>query len=116
MMKFYKLVGSIIELYTILILPPLVLAQSGVDFGQDPATFADIGGVIDSALSVIFPALFVTTTVMGITGAIMWILASGDPNRLKLAQGTLTWAVIGFIFTLISWTFAKYVLGIILVL
>ena len=91
-------------------------AQDAIDLNQDPATLSDAGRMIDAAAAVIFPALIAVTLVMGLVGAVMWMMASGDANRLKLAQGTLTWAVIGFIFTLAAWVFARYLLGIIMIL
>ena len=31
-----------------------------------------------------------------------WIASAGDPSKIKQAQGTLTWAIIGLVFVLVS--------------
>jgi len=31
----------------------------------------------------------------------MWIMSAGDPDKIKKAQGTLQWSIIGLIFVII---------------
>lgn len=59
-----------------------------------------IGSWIQQVLDVLGALLIVSTLVMGVIGAYMWMTSTGDPGKIKQAQGTLTWAIIGLIFTL----------------
>jgi hypothetical protein len=59
-----------------------------------------IASWIQQALDIMGAILIVSTLVMGVIGAYMWMTSTGDPGKVKQAQGTLTWAIIGLIFTL----------------
>lgn len=63
-----------------------------------PPQFSELAPIIESALKLITPIGITVTSVMIVYGAYMWIMSEGDPGKLKLAQGTLTWAVIGLVF------------------
>jgi len=34
-------------------------------------------------------------------GGYMWMISAGDPEKVKRAQGVLTWAIIGLVFTIL---------------
>jgi hypothetical protein len=46
----------------------------------------------------------------------MWISSTGNPDKVKQAQGTLTWAILGLVFILLAGllikTLVDYVAGI----
>ena len=46
-------------------------------------------------------------------GGYMWISSSGDPAKIKQAQGTLTWAIIGLLFTILTPSVLKLVLDLV---
>ena len=84
-------------------LGPRIVSAQTPDFSEDPAKLSDLATVINSAVGLIMPIALLLTVAMGITGAVMWMMSGGNPEKLKMAQGTLTWAVIGFVFVALSW-------------
>jgi hypothetical protein len=56
---------------------------------------------INTGLDFITAAVYIGVVVMGVLGAYMWMTSAGDPGKIKQAQGTLTWAIIGLVFFLI---------------
>lgn len=84
-------------LKTAFVLPVLSLFVAPV-LAQDPPQFGQLGGVIDKGIEVFFSFIFVVAAAMIVYGGYMWIISAGDPQRVKTAQGTLTWAIIGLIF------------------
>lgn len=50
-----------------------------------------ISGVFDK----IWPFIGVAIFGMFVYGGLMWLMSSGDPQRIQKAQGTMLWAVIG---------------------
>lgn len=98
---------------TLLSLLPLVLASPAfaarIDDGGDggvsginPPTIGGIGVVLDKVMDIVFPVAGVICVIFIIIGGYMWIASAGDPSKVKQAQGTLTWAIIGLIFVLVS--------------
>ncbi len=53
-------------------------------------------------MNIIFPLAGVICVVFIIIGGYMWIASAGDPAKVKQAQGTLTWAIIGLVFVMVS--------------
>jgi hypothetical protein len=75
----------------------------GVDSDPvQPPTFSGIDNVIDSVTKLIFPIAGIVCVVFVIIGGYTWIASAGDPAKVKQAQGTLTWAIIGLIFVLVA--------------
>jgi hypothetical protein len=75
----------------------------GVDSDPvQPPTFSEIDGVIDNVMKLIFPIAGIVCVVFIIIGGYTWIASAGDPAKVKQAQGTLTWAIIGLIFVLVA--------------
>lgn len=52
----------------------------------------------DGILDMIFPIAGLIAVGMIIYGGYMWIISGGDPSKKQVAQGTLTWAVLGLVF------------------
>jgi hypothetical protein len=41
----------------------------------------------------------------------MWIVSGGDPSRVKQAQGTLTWAILGLVIVLVIFGILRIVIN-----
>jgi hypothetical protein len=68
-----------------------------------------IVGYLNKIVSYIFPVVGILSVAFIIYGGYMWMISGGDPEKVKKAQGTLTWAIIGLVFTILS----RLILGII---
>lgn len=75
----------------------------GVDSDPvNPPTFSGIDTILDNVIKLIFPIAGLVCVVFIIIGGYTWIASAGDPAKVKQAQGTLTWAIIGLVFVLIA--------------
>lgn len=99
-------------LKSVYLLPTLFLA-SPVFAEDDPPQFSGevIEGFYDRIISILFPLSAFVALIFIIQGGYMWIMSSGDPSRVKQAQGTLTWAIIGLIFVFLIRALLTLVLG-----
>lgn len=81
-------------------------------FAQEPPRLTDgtLATLVDKLLSYLFPLAGLICVIFIIQGGYMWMISAGDPARVKQAQGTLTWAVIGFIFVMVIFTVLNAVL------
>lgn len=68
-----------------------------------------IGSVLDRIMNLIFPVAGLVCVVFIIIGGYMWIVSAGDPSKVKQAQSTLTWAIIGLVFVLIAVAIIKVI-------
>ena len=66
--------------------------------GPPPPQLSALGASIDRAFHLALYFVIPIGIGMAIVGAIMWIMARDDAEKLKKAQMTLTWAVVGTIF------------------
>ena len=60
-----------------------------------------IDGLVDifkNVMELVFPLGGLVAVMMIVYGGYMWMIAGGDPNKTKQAQGTLTWAILGLVF------------------
>ncbi|MDX9739415.1 MAG: pilin [Candidatus Dojkabacteria bacterium] len=57
-----------------------------------------IFGPIENIFDMFLPIGALIAVAMIIYGGYLYIVSGGDPARKQLAQGTLTWSVIGLIF------------------
>lgn len=64
----------------------------------DPPKIEGLFGVVDSVLEKVTPVAVILFLIMFVIGGYMWIVSGGNPESTKKAQGTMTWAVIGFVF------------------
>lgn len=81
-------------------------------FAEEEPQRLDAGviiGFLDRIVGYIFPIAGLLAVAFVIYGGYMWIISGGDPEKLKKAQGTLTWAIIGLVFTILS----RVILGLI---
>lgn len=88
---------------------------SQVPEDADPPKFSieDIANLIvliqDWALIIVV----IIATAMIIYAGYMYMLSQGDPGKIKQAQGTMTWAILGLVFILIARMVMSIVLDIV---
>ena len=63
-----------------------------------PPRIETIFGPIENILDLLLPIGALIAVAMIIYGGYLYIVSGGDPAKKQLAQGTLTWSVIGLIF------------------
>ncbi|MFA7682595.1 MAG: hypothetical protein WCX94_00360 [Candidatus Dojkabacteria bacterium] len=82
---------------------------------DEPARIEEIFTSLDKVLDFLFPFGVILALAFVVVGGYMWMSSAGNPDKIKQAQGTLTWAIIGLIFVLISGLLLKtlidYIVG-----
>jgi hypothetical protein len=78
-------------------------------YAAEPQKIDELFLVVDNVLDKITPVAVILTVIMFIVGGYMWIISAGNPDSIKKAQGTMTWAVIGFVFIFLSKSILKLV-------
>jgi len=68
---------------------------------EAPAKIEDLFGSFDSVVDYLLPVGVLIAVVFVIIGGYMWITSAGNPDKIKQAQATLTWAIIGLAFILV---------------
>lgn len=81
---------------------PLFFATPVFAQEDNPKKIGELFGVLDNVFKYIFPLAGLICVVFIIIAGYMWMSAAGDPSRIKTAQGTLTWAIIGLIVVLLA--------------
>jgi len=71
------------------------------EMDEEPPTIAGLGDMVTKVINYLFPIAGLVCLVFIIQGGYMWIVSAGNPESLKKAQGTLTWAIIGLVLTMI---------------
>ncbi len=69
---------------------------------EPPKEIDELFGVLDNVFNYVFPFAGLICVIFIIIGGYMWMSAAGDPSRVKTAQNTLTWAIIGLIVVLLA--------------
>ena len=64
----------------------------------------------DNVASFLLPVGIFLALLMVVIGGYMWMTSSGSPDKVKQAQGTLTWAIIGLVFIIIASLLVKTVI------
>lgn len=84
-----------------------------MDFGDirppDPIANLSVVGFIATAINLAYVMAAVVAVAYIIFGGYSWMVASGDPQKLKKAQDTLVYAVVGLIVVIISGLIVKFV-------
>lgn len=75
----------------------------------EPARIEQMFLGIDKVIDILLPLGILLAVLFVVIGGYMWMTSSGEPDRVKSAQGTLTWAVVGLIFVLIAYLLVKAV-------
>lgn len=82
---------------------------------QNPPDLPEVWPIVYNGIKFFFSFISIVAAAMVLYGAYMWMFSSGDPQKVKMAQGVLTWAVIGLIFFMVvrfSLDFILRILGI----
>ena len=87
---------------TIPFLLPMFFTTSVFAQEDKPKEINELFGVLDNILKYVFPLAGLICVIFIIIGGYMWISAAGDPSRVKTAQNTLTWAIIGLVVVLLA--------------
>ena len=69
---------------------------------DDPPKIEEIFPVVDSVIEKIVPVAVILCVAMFVVGGYMWMTSGGNPEGKQKAQGTMTWAAIGFIFVFLA--------------
>lgn len=87
------MIESIVYIISKLIATP-VLAQSS----DEPPKLIELLPPLEEIFDLVLPIGALIAVGMMIYGGYMWIISGGDPSKKQLAQGTLTWSIIGLVF------------------
>jgi hypothetical protein len=68
---------------------------------MEPPRIEKIFTGLDNVFDAVFPFALLVAVLFFIIGGYLWMTSSGDPEKVKRAQGTLTWAILGLIFVLL---------------
>ncbi|MDD4382238.1 MAG: pilin [Candidatus Dojkabacteria bacterium] len=82
----------------------LIFAQ---EESEPPRRLEELLTIFDKVAQYVIPFAALVCVVFIIVGGYMWIVAAGDPSRVKQAQGTLTWAIIGLVLVLLAVTIVE---------
>ncbi|HCC67630.1 TPA: hypothetical protein DEP90_00205 [Patescibacteria group bacterium] len=69
---------------------------------DEPFKLDVLFGSLDKFSSYLVPVGIFLAVLMVIIGGYIWISSAGNPEKVKQAQGTLTWAIIGLVFITIA--------------
>ena len=69
---------------------------------QDPPKLTELFSSFDGITEYLLPIGIVLAIAMVVVGGYMWMSSAGNPDKVKQAQGTLTWAVIGMVFIILA--------------
>ena len=103
-----RLKGILLSLLSFVFVTPAFATRvddggdGGVGSGVNPPTIGGMGAILDNVMNIVFPVAGIICVIFIIIGGYMWIASAGDPSKVKQAQGTLTWAIIGLVFVLIA--------------
>jgi hypothetical protein len=70
------------------------------EYDEAPPELGGMGDMVTKVMGYLFPIAGFICLIFIIQGGYMWMISSGNPESLKKAQGTLTWAVIGLVLTM----------------
>lgn len=98
--RFY-IIGTSILFYLAIVSP--AFAQI-----QDPATFRDLNTLFKNVLGAVITIGGFSAFVMLVFGGFRYLTAQGDPKSVSAARGTITWAIVGLAFIILSWLILKF--------
>lgn len=76
---------------------------------SQPPKLSELFSSFDNLLTYLVPIGILLAVAMVVVGGLMWIASAGNPDKVKQAQGTLTWSIIGLVFVLIAGLLIKLV-------
>ena len=82
---------------------------------NEPPRLEQLFVSLDNIFQYFIPLAILLAVTFVIIGGYMWMTSAGNPDKVKQAQGTLTWAIIGLVFVLIAAllvrTIVDYIIG-----
>jgi hypothetical protein len=106
-----KKVLSLIYIIASLAFPMVARGQTLTSFAvPNPVGSDSLQGIIAVLINVAFGAAGLIAVIYLIVGGYRYITASGNPDAIELAKGTIINSVIGLIIILISFLIVSYVL------
>jgi len=69
--------------------------------GDEPLRIECLFFSLDGVFKYLVPVGLLLAIIFAIIGGYMWMTSAGNPDKVKQAQGTLTWSIIGLVFVLI---------------
>jgi hypothetical protein len=112
-----SLKGTLLSLLSLVFVAPVFAARvddggdGSISGGANPPKISAAGAILDKVIDIVFPMAGVICVIFIIIGGYMWIASAGDPSKVKQAQSTLTWAIIGLVFVLIAVLVVKTIVG-----
>ena len=79
-----------------------VCQKSGEIVFCNPSRYGSLSGLIQAIADWIFQIGIIAAPLMIAVGAFMFMISSGDPNRVSLAKKIILWAVVGLAIFLFS--------------
>lgn len=70
---------------------------------QPAAGLVELEQLFKSIINLSVGAAFIALVVMLTIAGIKFLTSGGDPNRIKSASETVTWALLGMLFLVIAW-------------
>lgn len=74
-----------------------------------PIATTNLAGLVSSALSVALSIVSVLMFVWLAWGIFQYIFAGGNKEALKKAQGRITWALVGFVITIMAYAISGFI-------
>ena len=99
--------------------PGIAFAQTTIDTCDEGSTFGnlcaltagDFGGLVGTAITLLFVIATVIALGFLVWGGIKWILSGGDKTAVEGARNTIVAAVVGLIIVFLSYFILSLVLG-----
>lgn len=71
--------------------------------GPSPAGLDEVEQVFSQVISVVAGLSFVAVLVLIVFAGIKYLTSGGEPKAIQAAHQTMTWALLGMLFLIISW-------------
>lgn len=79
---------------------------------KDIATLSCLPAIFQNVLTFIFLLSGLVAVFMIILGGIKFLTSGGDPKQVEGARNTLTWAIVGLVLILLSFTILNFIANI----
>lgn len=107
----FSIVGSFLLAPAVLAADRIVAGPGNCEIVGDVPTLACLGQVISNVIGVAFIFVGFAALVFLLFGSIKMIVSRGDQKALQAAKGTITYALIGTIFIVLSFVIVSVVLN-----
>ncbi|HOV34752.1 MAG TPA: pilin [Candidatus Dojkabacteria bacterium] len=109
-MKKSGIIGSLLVPFCILMLDKTAVFAAGDD---EPPRLEQLFSTLEIIFQKLSPIAGILCIIFIVLGGYMWMTSAGDPIKIKKAQGTLTWAIIGLVFIVISGIILSVILNLV---